>query len=113
MAPLKGGGPMVGVVGVAAVVVEGGGLQGRPRQKCRLSLPKRGLISTGRTGNGAVVGVAGVVRAGSGRGVGSSKPMRMKSSVVSNTSTVSGSSMVSTPATGAPVEIPNGTTSRP
>ena len=37
----------------------------------------------------------------------------MKSSVVSKTSTVSGSTIVSTSVTGSPVEIPNGTTSRP
>src|SRR3954469_22314930 len=66
-----------------------------------------------RMGLGATGGREYADTGAGGGGVGSSKPNIRKSSCVWKTSTVSGSVIVRTSSTGSPVEIPNGTKSRP
>src|SRR5438876_48591 len=97
------GGHAYGLVG------NGGGPQYGHRHVA--TMRPSGLNNNGRGGAGAG-GDPDDTGAGSG-GTGASKPNKIKSSLSSNTSTVSGSLIVSTSVTGSPVEIPNGTTSRP
>src|SRR5918992_640997 len=70
-----------------------------------------GLISSG-LGCGGGGGGFGAVGGGGG-GTGHSNPSKTTSSLVSNTSTVRGLSIVNTSATGSPVEMPKGATTRP